>query len=302
MNSPHSPLNQFLLGFFGFLFLAILYCLSPGPKLWAYLGFLHLQNIADTRSFLGIPSFLNIFSSFLLSLVSLFWLLWLVNQKNNTDKVVLNSFEYFFYILFFTALLAAGVGFSIYHWTPLDSASHIWGQLPATIAILSFFVALLAPKIYQKFGYAYGLILFFLLFGCIASVSNTYAPQIQSIDPHPFVNLNYILPALFYTLFTLSSPQQNLRLKYLFLSCLSLGIAPVMAIHDHLIYRLTKGMISGLSLKYLYLGMAAIYIGYYLRDKFHSHRHKKVYNPRVVKTALANQNVPSAKRKVRYPL
>lgn len=107
-------------------------CLDPIAQDPEYHAF------ADTRSFLGIPNFLDVMSNLPFLFVGF---LGVAFCRRANLGAVRNAWT-----VFFVGVGVVSIGSAYYHWSPTNDTL-VWDRLPMTIAFMGLFVALLAEQV-----------------------------------------------------------------------------------------------------------------------------------------------------------
>lgn len=111
---------------------AVFVAFPPIPQDPAY------HNLADARTFLHIPNFLNVATNLAFLIIG-----WMGLHQCLTRKVDGASRSW---TVFFFGILLVAFGSAYYHWNP-DNATLVWDRLPITIAFMALFAALVAEHI-----------------------------------------------------------------------------------------------------------------------------------------------------------
>ncbi len=107
--------------------LAWMLSLSPIPQDNAF----HL--FADTRSWLGIPNFLDVMSNIPFLVAGLLGIKAVRESKEQKPTTG--------WLVLFVGIVLVSAGSSYYHWSP-DNATLVWDRLPMTVGFMGLFVAL----------------------------------------------------------------------------------------------------------------------------------------------------------------
>lgn len=114
---------------------------------------LEYHQFADSRLFLGIPNFLDVFSNLLFLIAGLYGLKLLFDPRHGREKALFESRqEIVAYTLFFAASLLTCFGSVYYHLAP-DNASLVWDRLPMTLMFGSFLSIVISERINQRAGF-----------------------------------------------------------------------------------------------------------------------------------------------------
>jgi hypothetical protein len=99
--------------------------------------------LADARTFLSIPNFLNVASNLAFMLVGIIGLAGCLSRSRTRATVP------YAWLVFFAATLLVGFGSAYYHWAP-DDAGLLWDRLPMTIAFMALFVGIVSEHIDER--------------------------------------------------------------------------------------------------------------------------------------------------------
>jgi hypothetical protein len=111
----------------------------PVPQPLAY------HNLADQRSWLGIPNALNVLSNLPFAVVGLLGLV-LIFGKVGRRVPFHDSWERWPYAALFAGVALTTVGSSYYHLAP-DNARLVWDRLPMTLGFMGLLTAVLAERV-----------------------------------------------------------------------------------------------------------------------------------------------------------
>jgi hypothetical protein len=227
--------------------------LPPIPQDAAY------HNFVDIRNLCGIPNFGNVSSNSLFILVGIAGLIIVWKKKALLEQSVI-------WMTFFAGVLLTGFGSSYYHLAP-NNQTLVWDRLPMTISFMSLFSALIAERIDQKAGN----LLFPLLVGAgIGSVGYWSWTESMGHGDLRFYGLVQFLPIMLMSLIIILFPARHGGTKYLFLSFAGYALAKALEYFDSPVFNLTRGIISGHTLKHIAAALSAgCIIGYvtHLADK-----------------------------------
>jgi hypothetical protein len=99
--------------------------------------------LADARTFLSIPSFLNVASNIAFVLVGAIGLAGCVSRSRPGAGAA------YAWLVFFLGTLLVGFGSAYYHSAPND-AGLVWDRLPMTIAFMALFYLLLSERVFRS--------------------------------------------------------------------------------------------------------------------------------------------------------
>jgi len=236
-------LAAILLALLGGLFAIV----GPIPQDPAYHG------LADARTLLGIPSFLNVASNAAFLVVGILGL-------NIFTKRHIPGARHSWAVFFFGVLLVA-LGSAYYHLAPSD-ARLVWDRLPMTIAFMAAFAALVAEHVAPELE---GKVLPIALAVGIASV----VWWVYSGDLRLYAWVQFgPLAASVYMLVVY--PARHPRRGYLAVAVLFYVLAKVLEFADGAIFSATSGAISGHTLKHLAAAGAPLCIYLMLHPRLRS--------------------------------
>ncbi|MES1195844.1 MAG: ceramidase domain-containing protein [Steroidobacter sp.] len=115
----------------------LLFFIKPIPQPQNY------HQLADTRSFFGIPNTLNVLSNLLFLIVGLQGLVTCIRNRDLNNRVA--------WLVTFAGVTLVSIGSAYYHWMPNDE-SLVWDRLPMTIAFMAFLSAILGEYLGEKIG------------------------------------------------------------------------------------------------------------------------------------------------------
>jgi hypothetical protein len=196
------------------------------------------HDFADQRTLLGIPNMVNVLSNVGFFAVGTFGLV--TRRRRSTVTTT-----------FFAAMLATGVGSSLYHLTPNDTTL-VYDRLPMTIAFMSFLLILLEHESTRA--------LIALSAAGVASIAWWIA--FDDLRPYAIVQAFPIL-AFFVTRFF---PRAHRDAK-LWLVTAGYIVAKLCETYDRQIFAVLGGTISGHSLKHLVAAAATLAVWWQLYDE-----------------------------------
>jgi hypothetical protein len=192
------------------------------------------HSFADTRTFAGIPNFVDVLSNLPFLLVGGWGLRFCLRMEAGVVRTA--------WAVFFVGTAFVGVGSAWYHWNPANDTL-VWDRLPMTIAFMGLFVALLGEYVSTRL--ATYLLAPAVLLG-IASV--LYWHWTGDLRPYVWVQFFPLLtvPAVM-ILF-----RSNYSHRWLLPAALGLYVlAKVAELNDLAIFRGTQELVSGHSIKHL---------------------------------------------------
>lgn len=226
--------------------LLIALMLHPIPQPQSY------HNFADQRSWLGLPNAWNVLSNIPITLVGL-WGLFLLFSPGRLDFV--DKREQWFWTGVSLGLVLAGIGSSYYHLNPTNSRL-VWDRLAMMIIFMSYVAALIS----ERAGVRLGLFLWPILLGIgFTSVFQWRTSELQGASDLRFY-AGVQLFAVLVTLIMLFTPSPYSRRWDLAVVVALFGLARLFEMEDHPVFQLTKGIISGHTLKHLASATAGFWL------------------------------------------
>jgi len=215
------------------------------------------HRFADTRSFLGLPNFWNVFSNLPLLLVGGCGL-W---QERRQRLVHDNPAGAPVYVLFFAGVALTGIGSAVYHWAP-DNHTLFWDRLPMTIGFMALTVAILAEHLGA--GLAHRLLWPLLTTGAASVFYWQVTEQFGRGDLRPYAVVQFlpllVLPVvcrLFRSRFSRSGDLWMVLGWYV--------LAKLAEQFDTQLFALTSGWLGGHALKHLLSALAVWWLVRMLR-------------------------------------
>ena len=222
--------------------------LPPLPEPQAFRG------LADTRSFLSIPNFMNVVSNIPFLLVGIWGLRFLARHSTDGNTFV-DARERWPYLACFGALTLVFLGSAYYH-LDIDAAGLFWDRLPMAIG----FMALLSAVIVERIGARIGLRLLvpLLLLGAASVLYWRWSALYATENLLPYAIVQYgsiaavlVMCAVFPSRYTRGGDTVQIIAIY--------ALAKLAEVLDARIYALGE-IISGHTLKHL----LAAFAGYWL--------------------------------------
>lgn len=100
------------------------------------------HQFADTRTILGIVNFWNVFSNLFFVITGGIGL-WFLRQR---DREGIIDRIYPVYVVFFSGVLATGLGSAWYHFSP-DNSTLVWDRLTMTVAFMAYFAMVVGEHV-----------------------------------------------------------------------------------------------------------------------------------------------------------
>lgn len=211
------------------------------------------HHFADQRAWLGIPNFGDVVSNLLFAVAGTWGLIFL--SSRNGAAGFIDSSERWAYVAVFFGLLLTAFGSGYYHLAP-DNGRLVWDRLPMTIAFMGLVVAMYSERISVDHGLR--LLPFFLLVGASSVVWWWYTESIGAGDLRFYAALQ-VYAVLALPIFLLI-PARYTRSADLAVVFGLYVLAKICETADRGIFSLTKGTISGHTLKHLAAGAAGFWI------------------------------------------
>jgi len=210
------------------------------PQSLAY----HLM--ADQRSLVGIPNWLNVISNLPFAVVGWFGLAVTFDRGLNRTSPFSDSWERWPYAALFAGVMLTSVGSSYYHLAP-DNARLVWDRLPMAVGFMGLLTALLAERV--SLTVARWLFAPLLSAGA-ASVAYWYWTELQGVGDLRFYFLVQFGSLLLVSLILLLYPARYPGTKYLVAALAMYAAAKGFEVADQPIFRLGE-IVSGHTLKHL---------------------------------------------------
>lgn len=208
------------------------------------------HRFADARTVLGVPNFVNVLSNVPFLLVGLAGLA-LGRRLRETPAAAA-------WMVFFAGVALVGVGSAYYHTRPTD-ATLVWDRSPMTVAFMGLFVALLAEHIGA--WVARYLLLPAVVVGLASIAWWRYADDLRFYAWVQFTPLLAI--PLVMLLFRPAYPHR----LYLLYGLGFYVLAKIGEAYDRELYDLTRGALSGHSIKHLLAAAGALCVYKMLRNR-----------------------------------
>jgi hypothetical protein len=224
--------------------IAIFLLFNPIPQPQSY------HHFADQRTWFGIPNTLNVLSNIPLALAGIWGLFLLGNRKkilfvDNKEKLPWMGIS--------IGLILTAIYSSYYHLVPND-ARLVFDRISMTIVFMSLVTVLIQDRISFRFGL--GLWPILLALG-IYSVLHWYFGELQGTGDLRLYMIvqGYTVLIAFVMLFL---PSHYTRTWELGMVIVFYGLAKIFEMFDWQIYHVTHRIISGHTLKHLFVAMAAL--------------------------------------------
>ena len=227
---------------------AVVFWIDPIPQDPAY------HQLADTRSWLGVPNFQNVASNLPFLIVGLTGLARLRRRAaaHPEETGGIDVSEKAAWIFLFLGITLTALGSSWYHLAP-SNATLVWDRLPMTIGFMGFFAGVIGERISQR---AYRLLLWPLLGVGVASVLYWYASETQGRGDLRLYALVQFFPLLLIPLIMALYRPRYTHGRLLF-AALGWYLAAKGFEHwDRPIFDATRGIVGGHALKHLAAAVA----------------------------------------------
>jgi hypothetical protein len=209
---------------------------------------------ADIRLLCGIPRFGDVVSNIPIAMAGLAGL-WGVTGARSRALFEMPS-DGLPYRVFYAAVAMIGLGSGYYHWEP-STGRLFWDRLPMTVAFMAFFAAFIADRIDRRVGIVWVLPIAVAL-GIASLVYWSWSESIGRGDLRAYALIQFG-PMLILPLIALLFRDRRLTDgRYLAGVLVVYGLAIVAAFFDYELLDLTRGVISGHSLKHLIAACACV--------------------------------------------
>ncbi len=212
----------------------------PVPQPLAY------HNMADQRSWLGIPNALNVLSNLPFAVVGVLGLTAIFRSHVDRRVTFHDSWERRPYAALFTGVALTTVGSSYYHLAP-DNARLVWDRLPMTLGFMGLLTAVLAERVSLPVGR--WLFAPLLAVGA-ASVGYWYWNEVQGAGDLRMYLLVQFGSLLVVVLLLVFYPARYVGGGYLVAGLAAYAAAKGLELADERIFAL-GGIVSGHTLKHL---------------------------------------------------
>jgi len=197
----------------------------------------------DTRAFFNIPNFFDVISNAAFLITGLIGLIVTLVKKPTK--------AYASWIAFYLGVILVSPGSAYYHWTP-NNQTLVWDRLPMTVGFMGLFCALIALYINEKLAKI-------LLLPCLAfgAWSIYFWNQHDDLRIYFFVQF---MPLALIPLMAVLFRDRGVKSRYLIIPLSFYVLAKIVEHKDPQIYELTKGFMSGHTLKHYLAAIAPLFL------------------------------------------
>lgn len=215
---------------------------------------LQYHKFADSHSLYGISNFANVISNVVFLIVGIAAIFVLRRPHLSFH----NHVERWIYLIFFIGIVLVGLGSAYYHLHPTNSTL-VWDRLPITISLMSLVSALISERVDSRAGlWSVGPL---IIIGITSAVHWHFNDDLRL---YGFVIFSpyLVIPLLFWLY-----PTTHTRSSFILYALLWTVIARVCEYYDEGIYHLTAQMVSGHTLKHVFMALAALLILQYVTKR-----------------------------------
>ena len=221
------------------------------------------HQFVDKRIYFGIPNFFNVVSNIFLLFSGLAGIIFLLRPHNILiHKTFINLSERWPYFILFLSVIMASLASAYYHLAP-DNSRLVWDRIPIAIGIMTLFSIVVIERISIKIGL---IALPFLIMIGIGSVIYWYWSEQYGSG-----NLNYYIVVQFYSILAIIFLVKNFSSRYtsgeyFYVVIIFYAFAKIAELADYELFSLGQ-VISGHSVKHLFVGLAVFWIIYMLQKR-----------------------------------
>jgi hypothetical protein len=213
------------------------------------------HDFADPRSWLGVPSFLNVVSNVVFLVAGVAGLRWTARQPLTERGPLRTRWERRTTLVLFTGVTLTAFGSAWYHLAP-SNATLIWDRLPMTLAFMAFFALVIADRI--GLGPARALLPLLLVVG-VGSVAYWAFTERMGAGDLRLYGLVQFLPIVLIPLLLALFPPTCTGAAGVIGALAWYGGAKLAELLDRPVFAV-GGLVSGHTLKHVLAGVAAWWI------------------------------------------
>jgi hypothetical protein len=206
------------------------------------------HHFADQRNIFGIPNFFNVITNIPFAIVALFGL----REITKADETKFKNIGFTLFVGFILVTLGSGY----YHLWP-DNETLVWDRIPITVILMSFFSFLIYDLIDRKTGYKAFIILNLL---GIMSVLYWHLGERQGGGDLRWYAMVQFFPVIAIPLILILYKSSFNHYREVIPVFLFFGLAKLAESFDKEIYHLLNQVISGHSIKHLFMAGVEFYI------------------------------------------
>jgi len=197
----------------------------------------------DTRAYFDIPNFFDVISNAAFFITGLIGLIVTLVKKPTK--------AYSSWVVFYLGVILVSPGSAYYHWTP-NNQTLVWDRLPMTVGFVGLFCALIALYINEKLAKL-------LLLPCLAlgAWSVYFWSQHDDLRLYFFVQF---MPLALIPLMAIMFRDREVKSRYLIIPLSFYVLAKIVEHKDPEIYAITKGFLSGHTLKHYLAAIAPLFL------------------------------------------
>jgi hypothetical protein len=211
---------------------------------------LRYHDLADNRTLVGVPNFVNVISNVPFLVFGIFGVVLCVGPRASGAS---NAWA-----IFFAGVSLVSLGSGYYHARPIN-ATLVWDRLPMTLAFMALFVALLAEHVDASLERY--LLVPALALGAASVGWWYYADDLR------FYAWVQLAPLLAIPLVLWLFPPRYTHRRYLIYGLGFYLAAKVAEIYDRELYALTADAVSGHPIKHLLASLSTLYVYLMLRRR-----------------------------------
>ena len=250
--------NQLLIfGILSVCVVVISIIIPPIPQSIEYHQFI------DKRVYFGVPNFFNVFSNIVLLISGLAGLIFLLTPRELLiHKTFIELSERWPYFILFLSIIMASLASTYYHLAP-DNTRLVWDRIPIAIGMMTLLSIVLIERVSKNIGFV---LLPFLILSGIGSVMYWYWSEQNGQG-----NLNFYIVVQFYSILAIVILGKYFSSRYtkgsdIYVVIILYIFAKFAEIADYEIYNFGQ-IISGHSVKHLFVGLAVFRIIYMLQKR-----------------------------------